>query len=182
MPWKRIEILKNRGWLCGQHMRGETACGLVSFQKFGMEVGDGLFVRGDDAIISARERAGPCFVWAKLFVVVEHLPGKGEQRAHGFAAGEAGILEDLDSGFFEREEKARGKGAGCVIGNFIFLQNIYGNAAKRAGDGTRGANRGGIAFNTEDFPFQGRDAEAVEGLQRVHGRSERAARADGLQR
>ena len=181
MPWKRIEILKNRGWLCCQHMRGETACDLVSLQKFGMEASDGLFVRGNDAIIAARERAGPGLVWAKLFVMVEHLARQREQRAHGFAAGKSGVLEDLDSGFFEREEQARGKRSSSVIGDFIFLQNIYGNATERAGDGTRHANRGGIAFNTEDFSFQRRDAEAVEGLQRVHGGSECATGAHGLQ-
>src|SRR5579864_4408026 len=79
MAGKLFEMAEDGGGIGGENVAGEAADGDVGFQKFGMVLGDGFFVGGYDAIIAAGERAGPGFVGAKLFVVLENLPRQGER-------------------------------------------------------------------------------------------------------
>src|SRR5215468_3725253 len=64
MPGKRFESFENLGGMCGEHVRGKAAHGLISFQKFRMACGDGFFMRPHNAIVAAGKRAGPGFVRA----------------------------------------------------------------------------------------------------------------------
>jgi len=90
MARKLFEMAKGGSGIGGQDVAGETADGDVGFQKFGMVVRDGFFVRGYDAEIAARKRAGPGFVGTKLFVVLQDLAGQREQGVECFALGKAG--------------------------------------------------------------------------------------------
>jgi hypothetical protein len=73
MPWKRFKAPEDGCRISGEDVAGKAADGDVGFQKFGMVVSDGLFVRGHDTVIAAGERAGPGLAGAELFVVFENL-------------------------------------------------------------------------------------------------------------
>jgi hypothetical protein len=70
---KLLELAENSGGICGEDVAGKTADSDVRFQKFGVVVCDGIFVRCHDAVISAGERAGPGFVGSESFVVFKDL-------------------------------------------------------------------------------------------------------------
>jgi len=73
MAWKRFKTSEDGCRIGGENVAGKAADGDVGFQKFGMVVSDGFFVRRHDAVIAAGERAGPGLVRAELFVVFENL-------------------------------------------------------------------------------------------------------------
>ena len=164
MSWKRFEFFERRGRIVGEDVRGETAGSLIGFEKFGMVAGDGFFVSAHDAVVAARERAGPGFVRAEFFVVIEHLAGQRKQSELRFAARKACFLEDLCARFFKSKEQAGGEGAGGVVGNFVSACDGDRHSTKGTRDGSRNARGGGVAFDTEDLALKGRDAEPVKGL------------------
>jgi hypothetical protein len=85
MPWKLFEMAENSGGIGGEDVAGKVADGLIGFQKFGVVVSDGFFVRGDDSVIAAGKRAGPGLVRAQFFVMLEDLARQGKQSVERFA-------------------------------------------------------------------------------------------------
>ena len=181
MARKFLEMAEDSRGIGGEDVARKAADGLIGFQKFGMVVCDGIFVHGHDAVIAAGERAGPSIVRPEFFVVLENLARQREQGVESFALREAGGFEHLHAGLFDGEDESGGECARCVIEGFLFGSDVHRDTAEGTGDGARNANGGGVAFDGKDFSFERRDADAIEGLQRVHGSGERAARAHRLQ-
>lgn len=174
MARKSFETAEDIRGIGGENVAGKAADGLIGFQKFGMRTSDGFFVRGNDAVIATGERAGPGFVGAELFVVVENLARQREQGPEGFALGKAGGFEHLYARFFESKHQAGGKSTGCVVERFFFGGDVDGYTAEGTRDGASNADGGYVAFDCKDFSFERWDADTVEGLERVHRSGERS--------
>src|SRR5258708_33942955 len=80
-----------------------------------MVLGDGFFVGGYDAVIAARQRAGPGFVRAKLFVVLKNLTRQREQGMQRFALRQAGSPEHSYPRFFQSKNQPGSEGPRCVV-------------------------------------------------------------------
>src|SRR5260370_6253885 len=155
MARKSFETSEDIRGIGGENVAGKAADGLIGFQKFGMGTSDGFFVRGNDAVIATGERAGPGFVGAELFVVVENLARQREQGVEGFALGKAGGFEHLYARFFESKHQAGGKSTGCVVERFFFGGGVDGYAAEGGRECAGNGERGGRAVGWRGFFFDG---------------------------
>src|SRR5260221_9965330 len=145
-----------------------------------MVLGDGFFVGGHDAVIAARQRAGPGFVRTKFFVVLKNLTRQREQGMQRFALRQAGSPEHSYPRFFQSKNQPGSERPRRVVERFFLGGNVYGDSAERSRDGTRDADGGGVTFDGEDFAFKRRNADTVESLHRVHRCSGSAELADSL--
>ena len=181
MARKRFETPEDSGGIGGEDVAGKAADGDVGFQEFGVVVSDGFFVRGYNAIIAAGERAGPGFVRSELFVVIEDLARQGEQSLEGFTLRQAGGFEHLHARLFESEDQSGGERSRRVVERFFLGGDVHGDAAEGTRDGAGNTDGGGVAFDRKDFPLERWNADAVEGLHRVHGSGERSDGAHWFQ-
>ena len=94
---------------------------------------------------------------------------------------EAGGLEHLHARFFESENEAGGECSRGVVKRFFFGGDVHGDAAEGTRDEASNADGGGVTLDGEDFSFERRNGDTVEGLHRVHRSRERTEGTNGLQ-
>ena len=83
--------------------------------------------------------------------------------------------------FFESQNEAGGESTGRVVERFFIGGDVYRDATEGTRDGARDADGRGIAFNGKNLSFERRNADAIEGLHRVHRSGKRTEGTNGLQ-
>src|SRR5258707_3942143 len=89
-------------------------------------------VLGDDAIVAASERTGPCRARSEAFKIVENLARQRKKAANRIAALDAKRHHDRGGSLDDGEHVSRGHGSGGMIGGFAGNRQLQNVASERA--------------------------------------------------
>src|SRR5579859_7022516 len=126
-------------------------------------------MRGDDAVVSARERARPCGARAETLEIIEHLAGERKESANRVAPLDTERHHEQGGSFDDGEDVSGGHGSGGVVCGFAGDGQLQ-NVATERSNHLAGKPKGGrIAFDGEDAAFERRNADTGKTLERMHG-------------
>src|SRR5262249_21247391 len=129
----------------------------------------GFFVHRDYAKVAASQRTGPSRTDAQPFLIFEHLAGKGQEGAEGFAALHSDESQKLNGSFDCGQHLSCRDGGGRVVeglGYGVQEQNL---AIKTPDQRAGNADRSCVALDGEDATLKTRSSNAAKRLQRMQG-------------